>query len=375
MAEFRASAELITSIVNEFIEDGLVPAANRDDFLSFMNSILRQDKTGQWTRELQTNSAVRKQIVDAANNPESKAALFDVLRKQESAALTGDLLSELESEGIDTGTKPKKRPSFESKFGATSRADVEGRRKAVQARKTRPFAARPFGGPASGFDPLDLMDFPQIEGPKFSDDVLEMMGDMRTGYTAPIGPQPAGGGFLRRTPAGTLPESDVIRRVSEMTADELTPPTSKGSRFRLPFTGGGGGGKAAAKAGKAAAAATVPAKLSGLGKVLGPIGLALMAYDLFSNVGEARRKPIEYRLGEIRKSGDELLSLLQPSSRTSVSESRALRDIAEAGGRSGPIMPSQELMTLVEGQQETLARLKQRVKPTMSEAYARAGLL
>ena len=219
MADFIPSSELIKGITDEFIGDGLVAAEAREEFQGFINKILRNDKTGKLAQILQTDNTLRAQIAEFAVDPAKRAELFVALRGKEAEALTTDLMDEI----VEGPTKEPKKPrlSFDERMGAiertrTAQKEKTARQKAGLRRRYSPISGR-MQRPASGFDPLDLMDFPQVRGgEQFTDDVLALIDDMNTGYTGPIGPQPADSrNILDRTlgrpePPGTLDRKSVV---------------------------------------------------------------------------------------------------------------------------------------------------------------------
>lgn len=117
-----------------------------------------------------------------------------------------------------------------------------------------------------------------------------------------------------------------------------------------------------------------PAKLSKFAKVAGPIGAALMLYDILSTYGETSTRGARQAKKMLEGAGAPMEELFTPSDRNDLNESSALKEIAQAGSIS-PTRPSLELQGILGSQEEMLSDLKQKVKPTMTEAYARAGLL
>lgn len=387
MAEF--SSEFLDNLLKEMVDDGVIP--NTAEMLKSGKKTLREMvKQGglPFVERIQEageeGAKVRrgfKLITEAALDPTKGKEVTAAIGSLTEQVLAADFEDEILRFEGEVPKKPKpKRDLF---AGASARERMErgiGQQQRMPRRFTGsgrgavdlPFDARRLGGLAElgdldayrgllgGADPLRGI------GP--ADDLIfnleKMVGDTSAAYTSPIGPNPRRG-FFGSVPEGTLGPSEAIKYGPPPTEAAPAPKSlGRSLRGRLGKDGVGG-----------LLSKVKPAKLSGVGRVLGPIGAALFLYDIMSNFAEGNKAPARYRQQALSGSGDELMRLLQPSAGTAFNESRALRDISEASGRGMPAMPSQELMTLIEGKEKTLADLRQKVNPTMTEAYARAGLL
>ena len=139
-----------------------------------------------------------------------------------------------------------------------------------------------------------------------------------------------------------------------------------------PGPGRKGGFFRDAKAGRLRALRRIP-KMGPIAGSLAGIGALLTISELLSNRSE--------RLGAVNRSMAEGLEgydriqedLLSPSTSSQVAESGALRDIAMGG--QGSIGLSRELQDIIGVDQRRLLDMRQRVNPSLREAYARAGIL
>ena len=114
--------------------------------------------------------------------------------------------------------------------------------------------------------------------------------------------------------------------------------------------------------------------LGGAGKVLGPIDIALTAYQALSDFGQSLTSEGRYQQAAYGGIGDRLAELTSPTQRGALEESRMLRRVSAADDSQNPRISS-ELAGLIEADQEMLRDLKQNVRPSVTEAYAKAGLL
>jgi|DEB0MinimDraft_10_1074344.scaffolds.fasta_scaffold22272_3 hypothetical protein len=172
------------------------------------------------------------------------------------------------------------------------------------------------------------------------------------------------GGF-RTGPALGVGASDRDKQIFDM-LDSMDPAPSKPKASPVQGPAPDMGPKPLGK--------RMPAKLSKFAKVAGPIGAALMLYDILSTYGETSTRGARQAKSMLESAGAPMEELFTASSRNELNESSALRDIAEAG-KVSPTRPSLELQGILGAQEGMLADLRQKVKPTMTEAYARAGLL
>lgn len=247
--------------------------------------------------------------------PEKVRAVGEGMRGiEEQRAFVGELSG--------SGSEATKRRRFEEIF--------EGREKA-RPRSTRGRTGRPL--PASSVDIFDLVDSPQ----EMADFDLPLPRDGKmapggvTAFDDPIGPDPKA--RLRdrlrgKKPAGVL---------------EAAKGATKGS-----------------------------AAISAFGKVASGLGVGFLIYDLLRNYGEAQNAPKEFRRDQLMNA--DFSGLTGDSLSSQVDASEALRGIAEAGA-SGSMRPSRELLSVIEGHEDSIQDIRQKVKPSMTEAYARAGLL
>lgn len=229
----------------------------------------------------------------------------------------------------------------------------------------------PFGG-SGDFSVTDdfLDDFERKSARSISTDPTLNPRGIRGGADLP-------GGF-RSGPTLGVGASDLDKQVFDL-VDELDPSATPLARTRAERKAA-----AAAKSGAVQGPAPdmgpkplgkrMPAKLSKFAKVAGPIGAALMLYDILSTYGDVSTSGARQNKKMLEGAGAPMQELFTASSRNELNESSALRDIAEAG-KVSPTRPSLELQGILGAQEGMLSDLRQKVKPTMTEAYARAGLL
>jgi len=229
----------------------------------------------------------------------------------------------------------------------------------------------PFGG-SGDFSVTDdfLDDFQRRSARSISTDPTLNPRRGRSGADLP-------GGF-RTGPNLGVGASDLDKQVFDL-VDELDPAATPLARTRAERKAA-----AAAKSGVVQGPAPdmgpkplgkrMPAKLSKFAKVAGPIGAALMLYDILSTYGDVSTSGARQNKKMLENSGAPMEELFTASDRNELRESSALRNIAEAG-KISPTRPSIELQGILGAQEGMLSDLRQKVKPTMTEAYARAGLL
>jgi len=116
------------------------------------------------------------------------------------------------------------------------------------------------------------------------------------------------------------------------------------------------------------------AKMGLIGGSLAGLGAYLTLMEILDEAGQGLNSPSKsMSKGLIEGYGPAMERIGTPSVESAREESRVLREIAEAGqGQTGI---SRELRDLVDVTDKELQYMRQRVNPTMREAYARAGLL
>ena len=117
-----------------------------------------------------------------------------------------------------------------------------------------------------------------------------------------------------------------------------------------------------------------PVKLGTLGKVAGAVGIPLMIYEILSDIGSDVGEGSRGRQMLLQGQGNILNEMMQAGSSSELAQSEQLQRIATAGAE-GSFRPSQELQSIIAADQAMLQDLKQNVSPSITEAYAKAGLL
>jgi len=116
------------------------------------------------------------------------------------------------------------------------------------------------------------------------------------------------------------------------------------------------------------------AKMGLVGGGLASLGAYFTLMELLGGVQENVGRPAATMSRGLQEGfGSAVEAMGTPSPESVLEESRALREIATAG--TGNVGLSRELQDLVNVTDKELQFMRQRVNPTMREAYARAGLL
>ena len=135
----------------------------------------------------------------------------------------------------------------------------------------------------------------------------------------------------------------------------------------------------------AAPSAQTAKKAKGIGsKIVGGLGVAGGAfgvYELLALLADAVKGDEPTPQRESRSAGYQqtLMDMLEPSSGEDIQRSEFLRRLANQQEQTGferPMEPSADLRALLQQQDmDELFRARQKVKPGLREAYARAGLM
>lgn len=115
-------------------------------------------------------------------------------------------------------------------------------------------------------------------------------------------------------------------------------------------------------------------KMGLIGGSLAGLGATLTLMELLDERAEITgRSARAMKEGLMEGSDASLAALVDPSLESELTGSRALREIAQAGERN--IGVSQELQDIIGADQRQLQAMKQKINPSLREAYARVGLL
>ena len=117
-----------------------------------------------------------------------------------------------------------------------------------------------------------------------------------------------------------------------------------------------------------------PVQLGTLGKVAGAVGIPLLIYEILSDIGTDVGEGSRGRQMLLQEQGNLLNEMMQTGSSSELAQSEQLQRIATAGAE-GSFRPSPELQSIIAADQAMLQDLKQNVAPSITEAYAKAGLL